>query len=254
MVELLAAQGARLTRRTALRAFGGVAALVVGGAALSACGSGVSTAAQGGGKSTAAAGGFKVTGGTGKSFVKVAGKQVTLTMRGDDIWNSADTFTYFDTPVTNAKATWTVKVDSLDNTNAWAKAGIMARTSTDPASAHVFICVTIGNGIALQHRDQAGTSEQGNDAVSPSQTAPVWLKLTTDGKNNWVADYSTDGKSWATGGTAASTNPIDLGPKYLVGLATTAHDATQHGNAVFEAWQGPALGSADAVGTNDTAQ
>ena len=265
-MELASGDKAPVSRRTALKMAGGVAVLAAGSAVLAACGSGgaanasggsggTSTSTGAGGKTGGSAGGFKVTGGTGKQFVKVAGNKVTLTMRGDDIWNSEDTFTYFDAPANNAAATWTVKVDSLDSTNAWAKAGIMCRKSLDPGSAHVFICVTIGNGVTLQHRDQDATSEQGNDSLADSSTtAPIWLKLTTDGKGNWTADYSQDGKSWATGGTPASTNPIDLGSKYLVGLATTAHDNTQHGNAVFEAWQGPALGSADAVGTNDTAQ
>lgn len=271
---MISEERASVTRRSALKLAGGAAVLAAGAAVLAACGSGGagntggsgstsgSSSAAGGTKSSStaggtgtSAGGFKVTGGTGKTLVKVAGSKATLTMRGDDIWNSADTFTYFDTSVNNASATWTVKVDSLDNTNAWAKAGIMARKSLDPGSAHVFICVTIGNGVTLQHRDQDGTSEAGNDSLADSSTtAPIWLKLSTDGKGNWTADYSTDGKSWATGGTAASTNPIDLGSKFLVGLAATAHDNTQHGNAVFESWQGPALGSADAVGTNDTAQ
>lgn len=266
---MVSEERASLSRRSALKMAGGAAVLAAGAAVLAACGSGgagnsgtttgsgsaggTSTAAKTGTTSTAASGGFKVTGGTGK--VTVSGNKATLLMRGDDIWNSADTFTYFDTPFTNAKATWTVKVDSLDSTDPWAKAGIMARKSLDPGSAHVFIAVTIGNGITLQHRDADGTSEAGNDSLADASTgaAPVWLKLSTDGKGNWTADYSTDGKTWATGGTAASTNPIDLGSKYLLGLATTSHNAAVHGNAVFEAWVGPALGSADAVGTNDTA-
>lgn len=264
MAEMASEERAPVTRRSALRLAGGVAVLAAGSAVLAACGAGGSGNGGSGGaagssgasttgaaSSGAASGGFKVTGGTGKQFVKVSGKQVTLTMRGDDIWNSADTFTYFDTKAPTGAQTWVVKVDSLDNTNAWAKAGIMARSSLDPASSHVFLCVTIGNGITLQHRDSDGTSEAGNDSLDATTTAPIWLKLQTDGKGNWNGWYSADGKTW-TGPTPASTNPIQLDPGFLVGLAATAHDNTQHGNAVFEGWQGPALGSADAVGTNDT--
>lgn len=276
MAEMISEEKASVSRRSALKLVGGAAVLAAGAAVLAACGSGGagntgggatsgSSSAGGGTTSSSAAGGtgggtgsssggFKVTGGTGKTLVKVAGNKATLTMRGDDIWNSADTFTYFDAAAPSGAQTWVVKVDSLDSTNEWAKGGIMARKSLDPGSAHVFLCVTDKHGVTLQHRDQDGTSEQGNDTLGDgTQTAPVWLKLSTDGKGNWTGYYSTDGKDWST--TApASTNPIDLGSKFLVGLATTSHDATQHGNCVFEGWQGPALGSADSVGTNDTAQ
>jgi hypothetical protein len=260
-----------LSRRSALRLLGGAAVVAAGSAVLTACGAGGGgggggggQAQSGGGGSSAAGGagatgggssggGIQVAGGSGKQFVKVQGDKVTLTMRGDDIWGQADTFTYLDQKA-SGDGSWICKVESMDATNEWAKAGIMARKSLDPSSAHVFLCVTIQHGVTLQHRDQDGTSEQGHDPFGDSsQTAPVWLKLEKKG-NNWTGYYSLDGKKWDQS-VQASTNPIDLGSNYYIGLATTSHDASQHGNAVFsnlQGFKGPF--NADAVGTNDQAK
>lgn len=240
-----------VSRRAALRVIGGVALLATASGAVAACG------AAAAGKGPAAAGkAWAVTGGSGtnwKKLVSIKGTTATLVMRGDDIWNSADTFTYLDAPCTQKNGTWICLVQTQDAVNAWTKTGIMARQSLDPGSMHVYICVTPQNGVKLQHRDQADSSEQGNDNVSTSETVPIWLRLDKQG-DNWSAATSTDGKTWGHQ-TAASTNPIALGPKYLIGIATTAHDATQNGYTSVTNLKGftPLPSTVDAVGTNDTA-
>ena len=70
----------------------------------------------------------------------------TVTGSGDDIWNSADTFRFV--YLTNSSAcTVIARVVSMQNSDGWAKAGIMARDSLDPGAANAFIAVTPGNGV-----------------------------------------------------------------------------------------------------------
>ena len=253
-----------LSRRAALRWLGTTAVVAAGSTLLAACGSPAPTA-QGKSPAGGAPGKQPVTNPIAPMFEMAGGNaphllawgpqtdQVSLTMRGDDIWNTADTFTYYCTKVAGDKPqSWTIKVDSLDPTSDWAKAGIMARNSLDPGSMHVFLCITSQHGATLQHRDQTDKSETGNDYLSGtnSDTAPIYLKLAVDGQYNWTAWTSPDGQNWNQK-TAASTNPIKLNPSYLVGLATTSHNSMTHGYAVFQDWTGPQLGSVYAVGTDD---
>ena len=253
-----------VSRRTALQAAGTAVAVVGGAAVLSACGAASTpTNASSTGKSTTgapAAGGITVKPATASAaWFTVKGNQIAIWDRGNDCWGSADTCTFLDQKAPS-KGSWTVQVANLDATNSWAKAGIMARSSLDPTSADVFLAVTIANGVVRQNRDTTGANEgsgPGGDNYSVETNAngglvPMWLKLTNDGSFNWTGWNSTDGKSWQNQ-TTSQANPVSLGSGYLVGLAATAHDNTQHGVATFASPGGFASTfSADLVGTNDT--
>jgi hypothetical protein len=262
------AEDAPVSRRSALRLLSGAAVAVAGSAVLAACGAagggtaqtgsstggGTTSSASSGGTSSAASGGSKTPAkltGSGLQFVKVGSNgQYTLTTRGDDIWNTADTFTYLCTQTTG-DGTWTVKVDSLDQTDPWAKCGLMARASLDPGSRYVNCVVTPGNGVKVQWRDTDGDSAAGNDNVDSSQTAPCWLKLNKKG-TTWTGYMSTDGKTYSE--SVVATYNVDMGSgKYYIGICACAHNASMHGNAVVEAITGFTPTECDAVGTNDTA-
>jgi len=258
---------ARLSRRSAVRMLAGAATVAAGSAILASCGA--SPAASGtqaggaaaGSASTAAAapGALAVSAGTGgasKDWFNVVGNQIAVVFRGDDMWGTADTFTYLNQKAAGA-GTWSVFVSAQDNTNSWAKAGIMARSSLDPTSADVIACVTPGNGTNLQYRettgDNEGTTNTDYQVYDAGATAPLWVKLSTDGNGNWTAWDSPDGKTWGNMTTGAQ-DPVVLGSTYLIGLAACAHDNTQHGVATFSGLSGFKTNtfSCDLVGTNDT--
>ena len=265
MVEQLATS---VSRRSALKVFAGAATAVAGSALLAACGASGSTATNssgsttGGTKSSAAApaaAGLKLVAGTAGTakWITLAGTTMAMVDRGDDCWGSADTCTYADMKGTG-DGTWSVQVTALGNTNAWEKGGIMARSALDPTSADVFLAVTDGNGVVLQYREATGDNEGSvngdNDSVLTTANggvAPIYLKLQKQG-DNWTGWTATDGKTWQNQ-VAATQNPVVLGANYLVGLAATAHDNTQHGNVTFANITGftGAL-TMDLVGTNDT--
>jgi hypothetical protein len=122
------------------------------------------------------------------------------------------------------------KVESVDNTNAWAKAGVMIRETLDPDSAHAFACITPSSGVASQGRyDTGGASFNTNQL---GITAPHWVKLERDISGNFTVSHSANGSSWQpVQGTTPQNVPMSA--NVYIGLALTAHDAALTCRAVF---------------------
>jgi hypothetical protein len=73
-----------------------------------------------------------------------------LSAAGTDIWNTTDEFRYAFKRLTGSSII--ARVDSITNTNAWAKGGVMIRETLDPSSRHAMVVVTPGSGVAFQRR------------------------------------------------------------------------------------------------------
>ncbi len=163
-------------------------------------------------------------------FLESAGT-ITLSAAGTDIWNTADEFRYAFKRLTG-DGSIIARVDSITNTNVWAKGGVMIRETLDPGSRHAMVVVTPGSGVAFQRRlinnDVSVTTTQG------ALTAPRWVKLTRTG-NLLTAQHSVDGVTWtdvtATG--AATSDTVVMGGTIYIGLALTSHAANVAGTAVF---------------------
>jgi hypothetical protein len=85
------------------------------------------------------------------SFLEGPAGTFTMTASGSDIWNvdsvEADEF-HFAYKMLNGAGSIAARVVSIDNTNPWAKAGVMIRETLNPDSAHAFACVTPESGVA----------------------------------------------------------------------------------------------------------
>jgi len=156
------------------------------------------------------------------------GEGLTVKGSGADIWGDADEFHFVWKHMTGDFSIDTY-VDSLQNTNVWAKAGVMIRaTATDDQSAQASMIVSAARGIAFQRRTGEGvpsTSTQG-----PSLTAPVWLRLTRQNRTiqAWYRKNTTD--PW----TRLDQQVIDaLGGGVDVGVAVTSHADGQLATAKF---------------------
>ena len=167
------------------------------------------------------------------SFVEGPAGTYTMTGSGADIWAvngvEADEFHFVYKMLTGAGSI-IAKVESVENTNAWAKAGVMIRESLSPDSAHAFACVTPGNGVASQYRPSTGgTSGNFNQT---GITAPYWVKLERSISGLFTVSHSADGRNWqpVTGATAQN---ISMGSNVYIGLALTSHDAALTCQAVF---------------------
>jgi len=156
-----------------------------------------------------------------------------MTASGADIWAvngvEADEF-HFAYKMLNGAGSIIAKVESVENTNAWAKAGVMIRESLNPDSSHAFACVTPGNGVASQYRPTTGgTSGNFNQT---GLAAPYWVKLERSISGLFTVSHSADGASWQQVTGAISQN-INMGSNVYIGLALTSHDAGRTCQAVF---------------------
>jgi regulation of enolase protein 1 (concanavalin A-like superfamily) len=145
---------------------------------------------------------------------------------GADIWNTADSF-YFFREWWTSDATATVRVQSLEQTDPWAKMGLMFRETGDPGSRHVMLVVSASRGVAMQYRAQ--TNGISANVALTTGAAPEWLRLRRSG-NTFTGFASEDGVTWRTVGSI--TLPLDLDT--YVGVALTSHDNSTLATGVFD--------------------
>ncbi len=163
------------------------------------------------------------------SLVEAPASTYTMTGSGADIAGTADQF-HFAFKTLNGAGSIIARVNSVQNTNAWAKAGVMIRESLDAGSKHAFACVTPENGVASEGRTSVdGTSFSTNQT---GITAPHWVKLERDASGNFSVSHSTNGSTWESVENSVPTN-ITMASNVYIGLAVTSHDAAQICQAVF---------------------
>jgi hypothetical protein len=155
-----------------------------------------------------------------------------MTASGFDIWTNAegeelDEFHFAYKPLTGAGSI-IARVDSVEKTNEWAKAGVMIRDTLDPNSAHAMMVVTPSQGVAYQNRPSTGATSVSNQVTGI--TAPQWVKIERDLGGIFTASYSDDGQNWTIVG---EPEPLTMGPNAFIGLALTAHDASLTCQAEF---------------------
>lgn len=156
-------------------------------------------------------------GATGSDFYNAATGTYTVNGSGSDIWGTADEFHYLWTS-SSGNFEITTLVDSVQNVNAWTKAGLMIRENVNAGSRHASLFVSPGKGVAFQRRPAAnGISVH---TPGPATTAPVWLKLQRKGDvitayyRKAITDF------WAMVDRQTLTN---LPTTVLVGLAVGSH-------------------------------
>jgi fibronectin type 3 domain-containing protein len=145
---------------------------------------------------------------------------------GADIWGTADAFRFVYLPLTG-NGVITARVLSVQNTDGWAKAGVMMRASLSANSAHAFVAVTPGNGVAWQSRSTTGGNTSNNN--TPGLNAPFWVRLVRSA-NTFTGYRSPDGVTWTQIGSAA----ITMGTTVYVGLALTSHNNSSLCTATFD--------------------
>ena len=163
------------------------------------------------------------------SFVEGPAGTYTMTASGADITGTADQF-HFAYKMLTGPGSIVARVNSVQNTHAWAKAGVMIREALDAGSKHAFACVTPENGVASQGRTAA--DETSYNTNETEITAPHWVKLERDAAGNFTVSHSADGTSFQPVGNSVPTN-IPMSSNVYIGLALTSHDAAQTCEAVF---------------------
>jgi hypothetical protein len=163
------------------------------------------------------------------SFVEAPAGTYTMTASGADIAGTADQFHYAFKAL-DGPGSIVARVNSVQNTHAWAKAGVMIRETLEAGAKHAFACVTPGNGVASQGRTAMdGTSFSANQT---GITAPHWVKLERDTVGNFTVSHSANGTTWESVENSIATN-IPMTSNVYIGLALTSHDTDQTCEAVF---------------------
>jgi regulation of enolase protein 1 (concanavalin A-like superfamily) len=115
----------------------------------------------------------------------------------------------------------------VQNTNAYAKVGLMMRETPSADSRHASMLVTPGDGVHFSWRETAG---QGMGEVkNQGFAAPIWLKLTRVGKR-FTGYRSTDGVNW----TQVGYRDVNMGASILAGMAGNSHNNTGLGTHSFD--------------------
>ena len=169
--------------------------------------------------------------GTPVDFLQTAPDAITMSAAGTEIWDVADEFRYAYKQL-NGDGTIIARVDSVVDTHAWAKGGVMIRENLEADSRYAMALVSARNGVAFQRRLATGsTSTRTTEAVI---VAPHWVKLTRTG-NELTAQHSADGQTWVDVGPdpAASTDTVVMGGTLYVGLALTSHSSGNPTTAQF---------------------
>jgi alpha-L-fucosidase len=171
---------------------------------------------------------------------------------GADVWGTNDQFHYVYKPLAG-NGSITTKVESMQSTGNWAKAGVMIRETLNTNSKYAIAYLSPVNGTAFQQRATTGGNAAGISNIT-GIGAPYWLRLTRNG-SSIAAFQSTDGVTWSNLGTTSITMANDV----YIGMAVCSVSSGTLNNAVFSnvviggppppprvSWQAPATVTSDA--------
>jgi len=195
-------------------------------------------------------------------FLETSGGHILMNGTGTDIYGTADQgrFVY---KQLSGNGSIIARVDRLDNTDPWAKAGVMIRSSLDAGSTWALGLASPGNGTHFQARLTVGGGATSDTtltlpATQTSAQVPMWLKLERTGDQFNV--YYALGEATPTTWVANPWNPqtISMASQVYVGLAVTSHRAGAVTQAEFSnisvtgnvtgSWQSADLGIAQPAG------
>ncbi len=169
--------------------------------------------------------------GNAATFQEIAPNRIAFCGAGTDIWDVRDEFRFVYKTL-SGNGSITARVDSIDNTDVWAKAGVMIRETVNADSVHATTAVTPASGVSFQRRPV--TADISYDTTQAGLVAPYWVRITRSG-NTFTSQCSEDGVTWVNinSDAAASTETITMGNNVLIGLAVCSHSADNLATGVF---------------------
>jgi hypothetical protein len=157
-------------------------------------------------------------------FTEAPAGTYTIAAAGADIWGTADQF-HFGFKTLAGIGTIEAKVLSVDNTDPWAKGGVMIRETLDAGSKFAAVYITPGNGCRFQARTDTGIAATSDTSVATAEQiaikAPYWVKLERDAAGNFRGYYSSNGVTWQP---MVWRQGITMSSDVYVGLAVTSHN------------------------------
>jgi regulation of enolase protein 1 (concanavalin A-like superfamily) len=159
----------------------------------------------------------------------VANDVHTVRGAGGDIWSSGDRF-YYAYQAQAGDFEVVARVLSQQNTNAWAKAGLVVRENLTQGARNAAMLVTPSSGELFQNRPVANAKSYSTGSANPANAAPIWLRLRRVG-NVLTGFHSSDGVTW----TQVSSVTLSALPQTVyVGLGVTSKVQTVLSTVVFD--------------------
>ncbi|KAL3801892.1 hypothetical protein ACHAW5_008678 [Stephanodiscus triporus] len=143
----------------------------------------------------------------------------TVAGSGADIESISDGFQYV-YQAANGDVTIEARIATQQNTDYWAKTGVMIRDGTSAGFINVAVLMTAQGGVTFQRRTSTGGSTAVN--VKSGVTVPEWVKLVRSG-NSFSAYHSADGVSWMQ---IASSQIVVMTANVILGLAVSSHQSS----------------------------
>jgi parallel beta-helix repeat protein len=160
----------------------------------------------------------------GRVEAEITAEAVRVLASGSDIWGTADSF-HFAFVVHAGDLDVSARIDALDDTHLWAKAGVMIRESLDAGARHALTSVTPGGAAEFIRRSATGGTSTAT--VLTGFELPTWVRLTRSGST--VRSYvSADGSEWVQVGQTE----LDFEGSVHVGIAVTSRDQQRLGEAL----------------------
>jgi regulation of enolase protein 1 (concanavalin A-like superfamily) len=154
-----------------------------------------------------------------------SGNVFTVKGSGGDIWMDDDQFHFVYQPW-SGNGELVARLTGLEDTNPWAKAGIMFRQYLGSSAANAFIMLTRDHGSGFQARtDIFGQTSY----IEGPVISPTWLRLRREG-DLFSGFVSADGVNW----TFVGSENIPMWSPMLVGLAVTSHNNAALQTTVFD--------------------
>jgi regulation of enolase protein 1 (concanavalin A-like superfamily) len=157
----------------------------------------------------------------------VAGGVFTVVGAGVDIWGPADQFQFLAQPLTG-DGEIVAKVESLGNTDPWAKAGVMIREDGTAGARNVLVYVSPGVGLITSRRLAPNGATTSSSGALVAGTAPYWVRLVRSG-NTFTSYSSAVGATWIQLGSVA----VPMAATVRVGLAVTSDAPAVTTTAIF---------------------
>ena len=161
-----------------------------------------------------------------KGSTSVEGGKVKVKASGLDIWSIGDSFHYISRTL-SGDGEIVARINKLDKSHKWAKAGVMIRETDWVGSKHAFLLMTPDQGVDFQYR--SSTSWVTKSKGLKSYEMGSWMKLKREG-NKFTAFVSEDRETW----TEISSVSISMNASVKIGLAITSHHWFKYTNAEFE--------------------
>ncbi len=160
------------------------------------------------------------------SFIEDPAGTYTMTANGADIWGGADELHFAYKEVSGA-VTIRAKIENLDNTDPYAKAGVMIRDTLEPGARNCSLLMTPEYGVRFQYRNI--TDDITDREFDPNVAVPYWVRLERTAGGLIRAYYSDNGNDW----TLFPLKQVSMTMPIYIGLAVTSHNVEEVCQAVL---------------------